>query len=32
MEKIEQGAFISEYTGEILTKKHGDMRGTFYDN
>jgi SET domain-containing protein len=32
MEDIEAGAFITEYTGEIITKKQGDMRGTFYDS
>ena len=32
MENIEIGSFLCEYTGEILTKKNGDMRGSFYDN
>ena len=31
MEDIHQGAFILEYRGEIVTKKQGDMRGTYYD-
>lgn len=32
MQTIEEGAFFCEYRGEILTKKRGDMRGSFYDN
>ena len=32
MEDIQEGSFLCEYTGEILTKKHGDMRGSFYDS
>jgi SET domain-containing protein len=32
LEDIPAGAFIMEYRGEIVTKKHGDMRGTFYDS
>lgn len=32
METIEEGEFFCEYKGEILTKKRGDMRGSFYDN
>lgn len=32
MEEIQQGAFIMEYRGEIVTKKQGDMRGSFYDD
>ncbi len=31
-EDIEQGSFLCEYKGEILTKKQGDMRGSFYDS
>lgn len=31
MEDIPAGAFLMEYKGEIVTKKQGDMRGTFYD-
>jgi hypothetical protein len=31
MEEIPIGAFILEYVGEMVTKKQGDMRGTFYD-
>ena len=27
MEDIPAGAFLMEYKGEIVTKKHGDMRG-----
>jgi len=30
-EEIPQGAFIMQYTGEIVTKKWGDMRGSYYD-
>lgn len=32
MEDITQGAFIMEYRGEIVTKKQGDMRGSYYDD
>jgi len=32
MEDIDEGAFLCEYKGEILTKKQGDMRGSFYDS
>ena len=32
LEDIPAGAFLMEYRGEIVTKKHGDMRGTFYDS
>ena len=32
MEDIESGAFLMEYQGEIVTKKQGDMRGTYYDD
>lgn len=32
MEDIEEGSFLCEYKGEILTKKQGDMRGSFYDS
>jgi len=31
MEEIPAGAFLMEYLGEIVSKKQGDMRGTFYD-
>ena len=31
MEEIPIGAFILEYVGEMVTKKQGDMRGTYYD-
>lgn len=31
-EEIPSGAFITEYCGEIVTKKQGDIRGTFYDS
>jgi hypothetical protein len=31
MEEIPIGSFIVEYVGETVTKKQGDMRGTFYD-
>lgn len=31
LEEIPPGAFIAEYCGEIVTKKQGDIRGTFYD-
>lgn len=31
MEDIPAGAFLMEYKGEIVTKKQGDMRGTYYD-
>jgi euchromatic histone-lysine N-methyltransferase len=32
LEDIPQGAFVCEYRGEIVTKKQGDMRGSFYDS
>lgn len=32
MEDISQGSFIMEYRGEIVTKKQGDMRGSYYDD
>lgn len=32
LENIQQGAFICEYRGEIVTKKQGDMRGSYYDS
>ena len=32
MEDIPAGAFLMEYQGEIVTKKQGDMRGTYYDS
>ena len=31
LELIPAGAFVMEYTGEILTAKEGDQRGKFYD-
>ena len=31
MEDIPAGAYLMEYQGEIVTKKQGDMRGTYYD-
>ena len=31
MEEIPAGAFLMEYLGEIVSKKQGDMRGTYYD-
>ena len=32
MEEIPAGAFLMEYLGEIMSKKQGDMRGTYYDD
>ena len=32
MEEIPAGAFLMEYLGEIVSKKQGDMRGTYYDD
>jgi SET domain-containing protein len=32
MEEIPQGAYIMEYRGEVVTKKQGDMRGSYYDH
>jgi len=32
MEEIPAGAFLMEYVGEMVTKKQGDMRGTYYDS
>lgn len=32
MEVIPQGAYILEYRGEVVTKKQGDMRGSYYDS
>ena len=32
MEDIPSGAYIMDYLGEIVTKKQGDMRGTYYDH
>ena len=32
MEEIPQGTFIVEYRGEVVTKKQGDMRGSYYDH
>ena len=31
MEDILPGAFVCEYLGEVITKKCGDIRGTYYD-
>lgn len=31
LEDIPAGAFLTEYRGEVVTKKQGDMRGKFYD-
>ena len=31
LEEIAAGAFLMEYRGEIVTKKQGDMRGSYYD-
>jgi histone-lysine N-methyltransferase SUV39H len=31
MELIPAGAFVIEYTGEVLTAREGDARGRFYD-
>ena len=31
MELIPAGAFVMEYTGEVLTAREGDARGKFYD-
>lgn len=31
MEDISPGAFVCEYLGEVITKKLGDIRGTYYD-
>lgn len=31
LEDIPAGAFLFEYTGEIITKKEGDKRGREYD-
>ena len=31
LEPIPAGAYVVEYTGEVLTAKDGDMRGKFYD-
>lgn len=30
-QEIPAGAFIIEYLGEIVSKKQGDMRGSYYD-
>ena len=31
LEEIQAGSFVIEYRGEIVTKKWGDMRGSYYD-
>ena len=31
LEDIPAGAFITDYRGEVVTKKTGDIRGTYYD-
>ena len=31
LQEIPAGAFVIQYTGEILQKKHGDERGKVYD-
>jgi hypothetical protein len=31
LEDIPAGAYLTEYRGEVVTKKQGDMRGKFYD-
>jgi SET domain-containing protein len=31
LEEIPAGAFVTQYTGEVLTKKEGDKRGAVYD-
>ena len=31
LEEIPPGAFVCEYLGEVITKKLGDIRGTYYD-
>ena len=31
MEDIIPGAFVCEYLGEVITKRLGDIRGTYYD-
>lgn len=31
LEEIPPGAFVVEYTGEVLVKKEGDRRGIIYD-
>ena len=31
LEEIPAGAYVLEYTGEVLTKKEGDKRGALYD-
>jgi histone-lysine N-methyltransferase SUV39H len=30
-EEIPAGAFVTEYVGEVITNKYGDIRGTHYD-
>ena len=31
LDDIPAGVFLMEYRGEIVTKKQGDMRGSYYD-
>lgn len=31
LEDIPPGAFVVEYTGEVITKKQGDRKGRDYD-
>lgn len=31
LEEIPAGAFVTAYCGEVITKRLGDIRGTYYD-